>query len=865
MPNQTSHATIMKAKLISISYSLAAAAGLAVSALSGHAQNVNVTGNLTYVAGAGDVFDYTLTLSNSGPEAVESLWLGWTVGNFDIASPTAAANSLGWSIFVDGNSIQFGGTAGTALASGGSATFTFDSTSTPAQFQAGTAGSSVAYGVNASQFAIENTTMDSEEFTPTIALTATSNSLPVITTQPQSQTVLTHTTVTLSVTASNATSYQWESNMVDLAGATNSSLILSNVVTADSATYRVVVSNTNSTNSVTSSNAVLLVLTILPPVITTEPQSTNALTNTLVTFSVTGSNAVFYQWESNMVDLAGETNASLILSNVVVGDSGNYQVVISNASGSVTSSVAVLVVGFPASITQEPTNSVSVLAGTPVTLQVEATGSPAPQYQWFLNSSSLPEQTNATLFLEAVTSNSAGTYSVTASNVFGSQTSSNAVLTVEPLSGIVKNKLTVTVNPAKSGAVSPNLNGKSLIVTHGYTVVAVAGKGKVFANWSGIVQSDDRSLTFIMPLVSNATLTANFIPSPFASNEVAGAYAGLFWDTNNLSNETSGYFSATVADSGVIAGQVKIAGVPTTFSTTLHADGSATLELKRHDLSTLVLTLQVDLTGSETLTGTVSDTNNTFNAQLTAFRAGFSASHPAANYEGYYTWAMPGAAGNAPAGYSYGTATIAAAGGVHLALFLSDGTTTTASGSLSTNGQMPLYVSLYGGKDALLSWLSFTNFSSILSTNTAFWFKGVVNVDPPPDPSPYRTSSPVTKDTYTDGFTLTNLTLLMGAYTAEAKGTDALDAPSVSVQLSAADLTNPISNTIALNSSGIGGSSASTAMNLSDKTGLFSGSFKDPTSGKTVHFNGAILRSLPAGYGFFTSGGLSGAVVIDPQ
>src|ERR1700677_1806050 len=262
-PTSNRNAKNMISRMSSIRLSLAVAAGLALSAISSHAQNnVSVTGTLTYVQGTGDVFDYTLTLTNLGPESVSSLWLGWTVGVFDIANPSAASSALGWSPSFVGNSIQFG--PGTPLAAGASTQFLFDSTSTPAQFKAGTAGPSVVYGVNATPFAIENTTPNSEEFTPTVATTSVSNppSPPVILNQPKSQTVLTNVTVTFSVTASNATAYQWQSNLVAITGQTNDLLTLSNVVTSDSATYRVVVSN--DTDSVISSNAVLLVLTNLP-------------------------------------------------------------------------------------------------------------------------------------------------------------------------------------------------------------------------------------------------------------------------------------------------------------------------------------------------------------------------------------------------------------------------------------------------------------------------------------------------------------------------------------------------------------------------------------------------------------------------
>ncbi|MGD0812082.1 MAG: immunoglobulin domain-containing protein [Verrucomicrobiota bacterium] len=677
--------------------------------------------------------------------------------------------------------------------------------------------------------------------------------LPVIAAQPQSQIVLTNTTVTFSVAASNAAFYQWQSNGVDIAGQTNASLILSNVVTADSATYRVIVGNLAGT--VASSNANLLMLTVGFPVITVQPQSQTVLTNTTVTFSVTASNAAFYQWQSNSADLPGQTNSLLILSNVITGDSATYQVVVGNLSGSATSSNAVLIAGYPISFLEEPMN-LDVLAGTPVTLQVEAAASPAPHYQWLFNDSNLPGQTNTALFLEAATPNLQGTYSVLVSNAFAAVSSSNVVLTVEPLTSVTREKLAVTINPPNSGAVLPNLNGKSLIVAHAYTVAAVPGQGRAFAIWSGIVQSGDRSLTFVMPSVSNATLAANFIPSPFASNGVAGSYSGLFWDTNHLSNDSSGWFAATLARNGGLAGQIKIAGVSTPFSTTLHADGSAAFELKRDDQPPLVLTLLVDLTGLETLTGTVGDANDTFNAQLTARRAAFAPSHRATDYDGYYTWAMPGAAGNAPAGYSYGTAAVGAAGGVRLSLFMSDGANATASGEISSNGQMPLYASLYGGKGSLLSWLSFTNSSGGLSTNSAFWFKDG--------------GAP---GSYSNGFTLTNLSLWMGAFPAAVAGTNALNAANVSVLLSGANLTNSIAEVIAVNPNGIGGSFANIVVTISDSAGVFTGLsagtftgfFKHPVSGNAVRFNGAILHPLPAGYGFFTTGGLSGAAVIEPQ
>ena len=161
---------IMKLILFSSRFSLTIGAILAASAISSQAQNVNVNATLTYVPAAGGVFDYIFTLHNTGPEAVESLWVGWIPGVFDINSPTGVGNNLGWTSTPDFNSIQYLGTAATAIASGGTGVFTFDSTSTPAQFMSGAAGATTAYGVNAyyGQLSFYLSPPDTETFNPTV-------------------------------------------------------------------------------------------------------------------------------------------------------------------------------------------------------------------------------------------------------------------------------------------------------------------------------------------------------------------------------------------------------------------------------------------------------------------------------------------------------------------------------------------------------------------------------------------------------------------------------------------------------------------------------------------------------------------------
>jgi len=147
-----------KNTLTSIRFALVLAAGLSAS-------SALAVGTITASATLSDVqvgstYDYTLTLHNTGTLPIESFWYGWTTSGNNLPSdPTNPGNSLGWNNLLDANSIEYTGNAGNSLAPATFATFTFDSTSTPAQITAGISGESVAY-VGAIDFT-QNTPGDS--------------------------------------------------------------------------------------------------------------------------------------------------------------------------------------------------------------------------------------------------------------------------------------------------------------------------------------------------------------------------------------------------------------------------------------------------------------------------------------------------------------------------------------------------------------------------------------------------------------------------------------------------------------------------------------------------------------------------------
>ncbi|MDD5141755.1 MAG: MBG domain-containing protein [Verrucomicrobiales bacterium] len=79
--------------------------------------------------------------------------------------------------------------------------------------------------------------------------------------------------------------------------------------------------------------------------------------------NVTGSDLA-YQWQSNNVDIASATNSSYTNLSVTVADAGNYQVIVTNDCGAITSSVAVLTVNPQAPvIATAPTATLTITYG----------------------------------------------------------------------------------------------------------------------------------------------------------------------------------------------------------------------------------------------------------------------------------------------------------------------------------------------------------------------------------------------------------------------------------------------------------------------------------------------------------------------
>lgn len=228
---------------------------------------------------------------------------------------------------------------------------------------------------------------------------------PTITAQPQSQSVRAGSDATFAVTAAGTLplNYQWRFFGTNLVQQTNATLFIPNVQAANEGDYTAVVANI--AGSVTSSVARLTIL--LPPSIVIQPQSLTVIAgqNAVFNVGVTGTPPLALQWRLGTTNLAGATSTTLNIPNAQPVNAGSYTVVVTNAQGAVTSSVATLTVRYSLTlvtngqgrVTREPDQP-----GYPPNFPVTLTATPEPG-SGFLNWSGDAAGTNNPLSVTMTT------------------------------------------------------------------------------------------------------------------------------------------------------------------------------------------------------------------------------------------------------------------------------------------------------------------------------------------------------------------------------------------------------------------------------------------------------------------------------
>jgi hypothetical protein len=222
----------------------------------------------------------------------------------------------------------------------------------------------------------------------------------------------------------------WQINGIVVAQRTNTSAYTNGNVMIGYMDPFTSIANPAADNFMIVDNARVLIGAITPS-ITTQPTNKIVAQGSNATFAVaaTGFPSPAYQWRRNNVNIAGATSSGYTRMNCQPADVGVYSALITNISGSVSSTSVTLGVNSPPAITTQPQDQ-NVKIGTNAIFTVVATGTPPLSYQWRFKGVNIVGAIGTSYTRLNVTTNDTGNYSVLVSNVVTTAVSSNAFLTV---------------------------------------------------------------------------------------------------------------------------------------------------------------------------------------------------------------------------------------------------------------------------------------------------------------------------------------------------------------------------------------------------------------------------------------------------
>ncbi len=455
-------------------------------------------------------------------------------------------------------------------------------------------------------------------------------------------------TVTLDVTASGTApfTYQWKKDGVDISGATAISYVISNVTTAVSGNYTVLVSN--SLGNSLSNIATLTVVNV--PVFTQQPVAVSTSVGQSFTLSslATGDSTPTYQWYKNNVSISGATSATYTVSSAVLADAGTYKVTASNTvSGTLVSTdsnaVAVTVseVLVPPTFTTQPV-ATTVNLTQPFTLSALATGVPSPSYQWYKNNVVITGATSTSYTVSSAVNTDGGNYKVVATNTLNGASSSvdSNTVTVNII-GTLKGPI-FTIQPVATSVEFGNtltLSSFASVSVYFYTVGTDNNIYEISDTGTKRAVRDVSTLVGATP--SNAINGIAFDTARghvfFAAPNPSGSGLASLWYWNQVTNSTPvnlGQLTTSRPDNGTYWNNAYwyiMPGTHTLVRVALQYDGSGTPTMVSNGIS------------SATLTGGIPTTNNNYIGDI-AITSNGTLYATVSNGSMFYTLTLPSGA-----------------------------------------------------------------------------------------------------------------------------------------------------------------------------------------------------------------------------
>jgi hypothetical protein len=252
--------------------------------------------------------------------------------------------------------------------------------------------------------------------------------------QPASLSANPNSNVSFSVVVDSDTSvyYQWYKNSVSYPGTSNT-LYINYVTENEEGTYFCVASNLLA--AITSNNVTLTVND--PIVIKEQPVDTSLLAgdNLTLNLSCVGTFPISAQWRKDNTNYGSLSvtnigDVDLSINNIQNSDEGNYDCVLTNIVGSVTSNKALVYINKPPAFVLEPLSG-TVQVNDTFTFTTNATGTNPIAYQWIKeNTGNVNGEVLKTYTLSNIQFSNSGNYACVASNLYGTVTSTFVTLSV---------------------------------------------------------------------------------------------------------------------------------------------------------------------------------------------------------------------------------------------------------------------------------------------------------------------------------------------------------------------------------------------------------------------------------------------------
>jgi hypothetical protein len=413
-----------------------------------------------------------------------------------------------------------------------------------------------------------------------------------------------------------------------------------------------------------------------------------------------------------------------------------------------------------------------------------------------------------------------------------------------------------------------------------FTVTAVPAPGAVFNGWTAILDGAPHFTALTEKLTfetkPNLFLRAEFVPNPF--DPVFGVYHGLV--AGNTAAER-GTFQVTIGKTGAFTGKLTAGALTLPIRGKVIGSGRWEGVVKKGAVEYAVeFTMNVSGAGNRTLSGTLSGggLSADITADLKDWRKprgsipGNLATDYAAAYNVVLTPPTPPIS-SVPRGTGFGRVTISAMGAVRFVGKLGDNTPVSAGATLvkRLTGEVlfPFFVPLDKKQGNIIGTVAYSLQPSTDLTATLDWseptttkvepqaFNGGVNLAGSRYTPPAAGGFAMLGGAGGDG----SIELTLPAYTEPALPAGQGSQPNASATL------DPLTHTVTLAPSPSTDALAF-KMKIAPKTGLFSGSFKDPQLLRGIPFTGVVVQKANGGLGMaggvFARGNRAGAIDFGP-